>query len=181
MKVGDEQHVKLWEAINALVVASGGRADTTSVARQNAVVAVEQVLALEHDKHAEVKTYADAAEGALRRIAEVCGFERKYDYPLQIFSDVEQRMMELTNARATLDKIGDGVSTYGDGSTLPWWLEFFSYGESDEWLALSNEAMVVGLGTDWETMMPGVSRETACSAAWKLNAAIVANAKKDPS
>lgn len=45
--VGSPEHVELWEAINDVVVASGGSASCTSVARQKAVVRVENaVLAL---------------------------------------------------------------------------------------------------------------------------------------
>ena len=38
--------VRLWDAINALVVASGGRANNTSVARQKAVPAIEDAVDL---------------------------------------------------------------------------------------------------------------------------------------
>lgn len=40
-----DHYVKFWDAINAVVVASGGSAENTSVARQNAVVRVEKALA----------------------------------------------------------------------------------------------------------------------------------------
>lgn len=39
-----ELRVRLWEAINAVVVASGGDPANVSVARQLAVVAVERVM-----------------------------------------------------------------------------------------------------------------------------------------
>lgn len=50
----------------------------------------------------ELKTYAKAAENALRRIATACGFERTHDYPLQIVADVEQRLGELESSKSLL-------------------------------------------------------------------------------
>jgi hypothetical protein len=40
-----DHYVEFWDAINAVVVASGGSAENTSVARQKAVVRVEKALA----------------------------------------------------------------------------------------------------------------------------------------
>lgn len=42
--VGTLAHVKLWDAINAFAVASGGRSDVTSGARMDAVAAIERAV-----------------------------------------------------------------------------------------------------------------------------------------
>lgn len=40
-----EQQVRLWDAINGVVAASGGNVGNTSIARQKAVVVTEKVVA----------------------------------------------------------------------------------------------------------------------------------------
>ena len=57
-----EQRVKLWEAINAVVAASGGNTGNTSVARQKAVVEVEREIEAIEIRHAAPPWLADAAE-----------------------------------------------------------------------------------------------------------------------
>lgn len=43
-KVGSDHHVRLWDAINAFAVASGGSADAVNPARMNAVARIESLL-----------------------------------------------------------------------------------------------------------------------------------------
>lgn len=43
-RAGSPEHVELWDAINDVVIASGGSASCTSVARQKAVVRVENAV-----------------------------------------------------------------------------------------------------------------------------------------
>lgn len=69
------QIVRLWDAINAVVTASGGNPGNTSVARQRAVVAVESVVTGIED------TIRHGARTACKRLrARVADLEDRLDF-----------------------------------------------------------------------------------------------------
>jgi translation initiation factor RLI1 len=63
MKVGDKHHVAIWDAINDLVVASGGgHTNYTNVFRQKAVCGVEAALSAAMEaENARMRTAISAA------------------------------------------------------------------------------------------------------------------------
>lgn len=67
--MSDEQRVVLWNAINRLVVASGGSDSSTSVRRQHAVVDIERVIkSILAAKDAEIAELRAIAEEAIHEI-----------------------------------------------------------------------------------------------------------------
>lgn len=99
-----EQQVKLWDAINDVVAASGGNTGNTSVARQRAVVAVEREIEAIEIRHTEPPWLSDAAEAL--------GECRPEDgAPLALnWTQVIQGIRDLREDRDTLLKISGIVN-----------------------------------------------------------------------